>query len=192
MNPVARVRHVLARRPWLYWCCVAVLALAAALLAADASAGVDEARRSWGTTRDVVVTAADIAPGEALVGRVQLRALPAPMVPDAAMGEVPPDAVARHDLAAGEIVVAPDLAAGPGPRALIPDGWQAVAVAETVPSTATVGDRVAAASEGVVLADDGLVVGRTADAVVVAVPSDEAANVAHAAVAGTLTLLLMP
>ena len=65
-------------------------------------------------------------------------------------------------------------------------------MAEAVPSGAAVGDHVVAAGGGVVLADDAVVVGLTADAVLVAVPVDEAALVAQAAASGELALLLVP
>ena len=49
MNPVARARHVLARRPWLYWSAVLVARrVSPAGSVADAAAGVDDARRAWG------------------------------------------------------------------------------------------------------------------------------------------------
>ncbi len=65
MSLVARGRYVLARRPWLYWLGVAILAGGCGLVVADAAAGVDGARRSWGETRAVVVATADLAPGDA-------------------------------------------------------------------------------------------------------------------------------
>ncbi len=101
MNPVARVRHVLARRPWLYWLAVAVLAAIAGLVVADAASRVDGARRAWGTTRPVVVATVDVAPGTALDGVSEVRQLPAPMVPDGAVTELPAAATARQRLAAG-------------------------------------------------------------------------------------------
>ncbi len=88
--------------------------------------------------------------------------------------------------------MAHDVAATSGPRALIPDGWRAVPVAEPVPSGAVVGDQVAAVSGGIVVAGEGVVVGLLADGVLVAVASDVAPQVAHAATAGELTLLLVP
>jgi hypothetical protein len=101
-------------------------------------------------------------------------------------------ATARQRVGAGEIVMAHDVSATPGPRALIPDGWRAVPVAELVPLGAAVGDEVTAASGGVVLADDGVVVAELADGVLVAVPADVAAQVAHASVTAELTLMLEP
>ena len=78
MNPVARVRHVLARRPWLHWTAVLALAAGAGWAVAAGVAGVDDARRSWGTTRDVLVATADIAPGDDLAARTELRTRPRP------------------------------------------------------------------------------------------------------------------
>jgi hypothetical protein len=45
---------------------------------------------------------------------------------------------------------------------------------------------------GVVLAGDGVVVGRSGEVVLVAVPATDAPQVAHAAATGELSLLLMP
>ena len=190
MNPVARVRHVLARRPWLYWVAVLLLAATAGLVVADAAAGVEAARRSWGTTRPVVVATVDVVPGQLLADHVEVRNRPAPMVPAGAVAELPPAAAARQRIAAGEMVMAHDVSATDGPQALMPDGWRAVPVAELVPSGAAVGDEVTAASGGVVLADEGVVVAALADGVLVAVPADVAAQVAHAAASGELTLML--
>jgi hypothetical protein len=190
MNAVARVRHVLARRPWLYWLAALVLAAGAGLVVADAVAGVDAARRAWGTTRAVVVAADDVAPGQLLADHVEVRTRPEPMVPAGAVSELPSTAIARQHIAAGEMIVAHDVAATDGPQALIPDGWRAVPVAEPVPSGAAVGDEVTAATGGVTLADDGVVVGLLAEGVLVAVPAEVAPQVAHAAVAGELTLML--
>jgi hypothetical protein len=192
MNPVARLRHVLARRPWLYWLGVLLLAAIAGLLVADAAARVDAARRAWGVTRPVVVAVADVAPGEVLDGVTDVKSLPEPMVPGEAVTELPVGATARQRLAAGEIVTAHDVAPTPGPRSLIPDGWRAVPVAEPVPSGAAVGDEVAVASGGIVVSDDGVVVGALADGVLVAVPTEVAAQVAQASAAADVTLLLEP
>jgi SAF domain len=192
MNPVARVRHVLARRPWLYWLAVLLLAGIAGLVVADAASGVEAARRSWGVTRPVVVAVADVAPGEQLDDLTEVHPRPAPMVPAEAMSELPADATARQLIAAGEIVMSHDVAATDGPQALIPDGWRAVAVAEPVPSGAAVGDEVAVASGGIVVADEGVVVGALAEGVLVAVPAEVAAQVAQASATGELTLLLEP
>ncbi len=192
MNLVARARHVLARHPSLYWIAVTALAAAGAAAVADATAAVDVARREWGADRPVLVATADVVPGEPLAGRVEAVHRPAPTVPDAALVEVPVGAVARQRIAAGEVLVEPDVASPAGPRALVPPGWLAVAVAEPVPSGAGVGDPVIAAGDGAVLASDGVVVGRHDTAVLVAVPAEDAPAVARAAADGTLALLLAP
>jgi hypothetical protein len=192
MNPLARLRHVLARHPWLYWLGVGCVALAIGLVAVRAAASVDEARRRWGTTREVAVAIADLAPGDPLAGRVELRTRPVPMVPAAAITDVGDGARARQHVSVGEIVVAADVAASGAPQALIPPGWSAVAVDEAVPSGAAVGDDVAAAAGGVVVADAGIVVGQRDDAVLVAVPDADAPAVAAASAAGDLSLLLRP
>jgi SAF domain len=192
MNLVARVRHVLARRPWLYWLGVLLLAAIAGLVVADAAAGVNAARRSWGVTRPVVVAVADVAPGEALGSVTDVRPRPEPMVPAEAVSHLPAGATARQRIAAGEIVTAHDVTATAGPQALIPDGWRAVPVAEPVPSGAAVGDEVAVASGGIVVAGDGVIVATLADGVLVAVPADVAAQVAQASATAELTLLLKP
>ena len=56
----------------------------------------------------------------------------------------PDRARARQRITAGEVLTEPDVVATAGPRALIPTGWSALAVAEAVPSGAPVGDPVRA------------------------------------------------
>jgi hypothetical protein len=192
MNVAARGRYELARRPWLYRTLVAAVAVTCGLVVADATAAIDDARDSWGVTRTVIIASADIAPGEELAGRTSRAVRPVPALPEAALASVPAGAVARQRIAAGEALVPADVAATAGPRSLVPDGWSAVAVAEVVPSGTAVGDPVVAAAGGVVLAGEGLVVGHAGDAVLVAVPADDAPHVAHAAATGELTLLLVP
>jgi hypothetical protein len=114
------------------------------------------------------------------------------MAPTTALGAARPGARARQHVAAGEIVVAADAVAPDAPQALIPEGWAAVAVAEAVPSGAGLGAVVMAAADGVVLAADGVVVGRSDAAVLVAVPGEVAPAVAMAASSGELALLLVP
>jgi hypothetical protein len=100
--------------------------------------------------------------------------------------------VARQRIAAGEIVVAHDVSPNAAPQSLIPAGWLAVAVAEPVASGATVGDAVSVATGGIVVAPDGLVVAVVGEALLVAVPADEAAQVAQAASTGDVAVLIRP
>lgn len=192
MNPLARARHLLARRPWLYWLAVGLLAGTAAFAVLAVVGDLDAARRAWGDDRPVLVAMGEIEPGEPLQGRVEVRSRPGPAVPPSALSALPAGATARQHVAAGEAIVALDVAAGPGPQALIPEGWLAVAVREVVPTGVAAGDRVGAVSGGVVLADDGVVVDATAEAVLVAVPAADAPTVAAAATSGDLALLVVP
>lgn len=196
MHLLATTRHVLARHPWLYWLAVAALAAGAGSAVVGATADVDAARRSWGVEQTVLVAVADIAPGDPVAVGVEQRPLPAAMVPPAALAAVDDTATARQHVRAGEIVVDRDVAPVGGPQPLIPEGWQAVAVAEPVPTGVAVGDHVAAASGGIVLADDGVVVaqlgGDGGPAVLVAFPADAAAQVAHATTSADLSLLVLP
>jgi hypothetical protein len=192
MNVAARLRRALARRPWLYWTGVLLLAGTVALVVASAAASVDAARRAWGETRPALVATVDLAPGDPLDGATDVRSLPRPMTPAAALTTAPPGAVARQHVTAGEVVVGTDVARSTAPQALIPPGWSAVAVAEAVPTGVLTGDAVTAVAEGVVLAGEGVVVGRSGDAVLVAVPDGDAPAVAMAAASGVLALLIVP
>ncbi len=86
--------------------------------------------------------------------------------------------------------MAHDVSAVDGPQALIPPGWLSVAIAEPVASGVRLGDQVAVATGGLLLADDGLVVGIVGDAVLVAVPAETAPQVAQAASTGDVALLI--
>lgn len=192
MSIAARLRLGLARSPWLYWAIVAVLAGTAGLLVMRAASGVDAARQSWGETRQVVVASRTIEPGGPLDGFVSRREMPSPVVPADAVTDLDADAVARQRIAAGEIVVAHDVAPSAAPQSLIPAGWLAVAMSEPVASGAAVGDAVSVATGGIVVASDGLVVGVVGEARLVAVPADEAAQVAQAASTGDVAVLIHP
>lgn len=192
MNVAARARHVLTRHPILYWLAVLLLGGGIAVVVAGAASGVEDARRAWGQPLEVMVATADLEPGDPLAGAVEQRAFPAPMVPAAAVTDVPAGAVARQRVATGEVVVDADLAPSNAPQSLIPEGWAAVAVAEAVPTGARIGDAVRPVSGGVELAEEGVVVGHHGDAVLVAVPDSDAAAVALAATTGELALVLVP
>lgn len=184
------VRRALAKRPWLYWAGVGGLALLAGVIVSQAASGIDDAKAAWGEPRSVLVAVVDIEPGAPLTEATQRREIPAPLVPLGAVTDVEPGAVARQRIGLGEVVMAHDVSSIAGPQALIPDGWLAVAIAEPVPSGAGVGDDVAIASGGVTLADEGVVVGVDAEAVLVAVPTDVASQVAQAASTGDIALLI--
>jgi hypothetical protein len=190
MSLPARLRLVLARSPWLYWAIVATLAGCAGLLVMRAADSVAAARDHWGQARRVLVATREVQPGDPLVIAAELRALPAPMIPVGALTEIDAGAVARQHIATGEVVVAHDQSPTATPQSLIPTGWLAAAIAERVPSGARVGDRVIVATGGVVIADEGLVVGLVGQGLLVAVPADAAAQVANAASTGDVAVLL--
>jgi hypothetical protein len=192
MMTLVHVRRVLARRPWLYWAGVAGLAVLAGATVSHAASGIDDAKAAWGESRAVLVAVDDVEPGRALASVTERRELPAPLVPADAASTIEPGAIAMQRIGRGEVVMAHDVGAAGGPQALIPEGWLAVPVAEAVPSGALVGDRVAVASGGITLADDGVVVGVTAASVLLAVPAVEAPLVAQAASSGDVIVLIKP
>ena len=187
---LAHVRRVLAHRPWLYWSAVGVLALVAGLLVSRAASRIEAAQAAWGEPRSVYVAISAVEPGTPLAASTQRRELPAPLVPAAAVTELDPGATARQRIAPGEVVVRQDVSAVAAPQALIPDGWLAVSVAEAASTGVRAGDAVSVASGGVMLARDGVVVGTTGESVLVAVPAEDAALVAHAASSGDAALLV--
>jgi SAF domain len=192
LRPSVALRRLLAARPWLYWLAIATVAVAIAAAVLDRVDRVDATRDAWGRTTDVLVADRALAPGDPITGDV--AALPAAMVPAAAIA--PPDAighVARHHVAPGEIVTDADVVGG-GPLALAPQGWLVVPIVESPTSGAGHGDRVQIAADGLVIAADAIVVGSHDDVTLVAVPAADAALVAAAtaAAAGGITVLRVP
>ena len=59
-------------------------------------------------------------------------------------------------------------------------------------SGAAIGDHIAVATGGVVVAAEGTVVGLSGEALLVAVPADEAPQVAQAAASGDVAVLIQP
>lgn len=192
MLPVA-VRRLLARRPWIYWLVVSAAALTTAIAVQHRIAAVDEARRAWGDARQVLIARRDTRPGELL--DVEIREVPVALIPTAALND-PTDGrlIARQDVAAGQIVTAPDVGrdGADGPAALLPDGWAAVPIVESPPLGAAVGARVQIAGDGVVLATDAIVVGYHDDVTLIAVPAAVAPMVAAGAQSGGVAVLLLP
>ena len=122
MSLLPRVRLLLARRPWLYWLFVGTCAAAAWLGVAGAQARVAHERAQWGTTRRVWVAQADLAAGQPVSAAGSNY--PLAMLPATAVTSLPANAVAARPVAAGEVLVAADLA-GDG---TLPAGWLVFAV----------------------------------------------------------------
>jgi hypothetical protein len=186
------IRRVLARRPWLYW--VLVTALAGVLAAATEAnlSEVQRARDAWGETTTVLVATGNIAPGQPVAEDARWREFASAMVPANAVSAHDLPAIARQHISTGEIVTTVDITATDGQLALVPDEWLAVVVAESPRSGATVGNAVRLVSDGVVIAEQALVIGEVDGATLIAVPENVAPLVPVAAESGSLTLLRVP
>ena len=108
----ARMRLLLARRPWIFWCAVVLVAATAAWAVRAAVAAADRERRRWGASRTVWITDGPVARGEPIA--TVARSVPVAVVPDDAV-EAAPTELAAHPLGSGEIVVTSDLAHAPLP-----------------------------------------------------------------------------
>ena len=197
-RPARRARfrpRRLLRRPIPWWVAAVALTIVTTVTVGRATAEATAERARWGDERTVVVALEDHDPGDRL--RAEVRAMPAAVVPDGALREVPPGATAVTSLAAGEIVlarrVAPDGLSIVAAR--LPEGTRGVAVPHGIaPLPVEVGDAVdvlaSFESETITVATDALVVDVGEDAVTVAVDEDDAAGVAYAVTAGVVTLAL--
>jgi hypothetical protein len=192
MGVPVRIRRLAARHPWVRWSVVIALATAAAGLVLRAGDRVEQARDSWGRTRDVLVAVEPIAPGDVVHDAVEVRRLPEPLVAATALGNVDPGVVARQHVGVGEIVGAADVAPGVGRTALLDEGQAAVAVGEVTPSGARPGERVQVVATGTVIASRGRVLAADGGVVLVAVDVADAAIVAAAALDGTAAIVVLP
>lgn len=205
--PRPRLGLLLRRRPQLWWLLVISVALTAGWLAAGVVARAERTRAGWGATQAVVVIDHARRAGEALgPGDVALVERPRAVVPADALEALPPGAVLRADVFAGEVLVAGRLAPSglTGVAAMLPAGTRAVAIpteAGLVPPLAP-GDRVdvlvalpaEAAGDGppgFAVATSALVVAVDEAGVTVAVPRDTAPRVAVALGQGAVTLALV-
>lgn len=176
---VRNVRLVIARRPWIRWLAVVVIAAAAGASVNTQLHSLETARAQWTEQRRVPVALARAAPGEVIVW--EWRRLPAVAVPDGVAPDIAPGALARQRVGVGEIIVDADLAVGPGPAAGATVGHVVVPVSDPLVTTASIGLEVAIYSDGLVLVDAARIVAVAADVVFVEVPAQDAALVAFAA-----------
>lgn len=191
-NPAARVRGALARRPWLFWLFIVAVAAVTGSVVHDSVRAVEEQRQAWGATATVYVATRTLGAGDPVDGATVARDVPEAVVPDDAMDAVPDGALARHDIGPGEMLSAHDITGREGDGGLVPARWRTVAVVEPIPTGAPIGATVTVAADGAVLADEAIVVGQRDDAVLVAVPDDDAPAVAAAAVESRAALLVGP
>jgi len=185
----AALRRGLARHAW--WRAVVVAGAAAVGVLAWSALTVDvrDARRSWGSSAEVWVAVADHWPGEPI--RAERRVLPVVAVAVGAVDVDPRRMVARQHLGTGEVINDVDVVGSDGPFALAPPGSIVVSVADPLVVDAPVRAPVVVSSEGIVLSDDGTVVGVVDGVIRVAVPRGDAPAVAAAA-AQSLASLLFP
>lgn len=189
MSLSPRLRRLVARRPWIQWVLISVFAVAVAASVGDAVAELERERHEWGTSVPVWIASRNVAAGDPIAA--ERAEIPAAVRPDGAIDGVD-GAIARQAIGRGEIVVELDVMTADGELALAPTGWLVVPVEESPPSGATLGERVQVASDGFVLADEGLVVGFVEGATLVAVPPDAAPLLTAATTAGNHTLLRTP
>jgi hypothetical protein len=182
---LARVRLVVARHPWIYWTAVAALAGIVTIGVVDAMAKVDAARRSWGTQQQVWVATAAMEPGAVITA--ELSEVPTAVVPNDAIDTSPVGAIAKQHIAVGEIVTRDDVTRA-GPAGLIPDGWVAFAVPESVDHFVP-GDHVNVYTTDRLIGD-GVVVDAGDSDVMVAIAADAAPAMATALQSGAVTVAL--
>jgi hypothetical protein len=190
MHVAARARLVLARRPWIYWAVVAVLAGLAAATMQGQIGSVAVERDRWGTTRTVLVSTDDLEPGDPVVAAP--TALPIAALPDSALDELPDGAIVRQRVAAGEVLTRVDVTARGGPAALAEPGTVVVALSDPLARNVAVGFSVQVSADGLVVADDARITAVVDDVVFVAVSERDGPGVAAAAQQGIASLLYLP
>ena len=190
MHVVARARFVLARRPWVYWAVVAVLASALAAAVDVRFTSLDEARRTWGSTRTVLVTRRPLEPGDPL--DVHPVDLPIAAIPPGALDDVPGDARLHQRVGIGEVLTDLDLTAVAGPAARAAPGTVVVGLTDPLSRGVSIGLEVHVAADGLVIAESATVVEMIDDVIFVAVDASAAPTVAVAAQHGIASLLYLP
>lgn len=190
MHVAARARLVLARRPWIYWLCVAALAALVAVSVNDRLAAIERERDGWGTTRIVLVADGFHDAGDTVVAR--RVELPVAALPDAALSDLTPEARMRQRAADGEVLTSFDVISRPGPAAGADTGDVVVTVSDPLARSVVVGMNVQVVADGLVLADSGRVVDVVDEVVFVAVDELDGPIVAAAAHQGIASLLYLP
>jgi len=163
---LSRLRLALARRPYLYWLFVAGCAAIVWSHLASSAAKLDDQRQRWGETRRVWIATTDIAPGD-LVHSVA-RDYPIAMVPSSAIDAAPAGAIAITPIAAGEVLVATDVAASTGQT--LPSDWVVFALDGEDSPALRAGSAVVVFGSGQRWCD-GMVAAVNDDTVEVAVPA---------------------
>ncbi len=190
MHVAASARLVLARRPWVYWVVVALLAATAAAVTQTQMSSIAAERNRWGATRSVLVASEPLEPGDPLAA--DLVELPIAAIAVGALIEHPVGAIARQRLAAGEMIMDVDIASGSGPAALAEPGTVVVALSDPLARDVVVGLAVQLVADGLVLAESATVTGIVDDVIFVAVARPDGPAVAAAAQQGIATIIYLP
>ena len=170
MRLLARLRFIVARRPYLYWLVAGSCALLVAARVHGLETAAEHSAARWGATRTVWVSSGDVGAGGAL-NPIE-RHFPAAMVPTAAVATVPPHAHAARAVAAGQVLLAADLQGFRTP----PVDWVALAMPAEHAPRLSAGDSVVVLRGGAAVCD-GMAVEARGDRVEVAVPVSCAAAV---------------
>lgn len=182
MRWLARLRWILARRPWIRWLMVAAAAMLVAWEMTAEVGSLHRARDRWGDTVAVLVATRELGPGDTLDGAVVRRSFPLELVPQAAVTSVGADTVVVQRVTPGEVIVERDIHVASGPLALLPPEWLAVAVPDDgAAGWVQPGDAATILADGRTAAAQAVVLIRTEGEVVVGVPAVDAAAVADAA-----------
>ncbi|HUF32177.1 MAG TPA: Flp pilus assembly protein CpaB [Acidimicrobiales bacterium] len=206
-SPTRRRRPTLPRRPGPFWLLAVALAALTAIVAGRGLGVATADLARYGDPGPVLVAVRHVPAGSPLsTDDTEVRSLPAALVPDGAVRTRADGRVAATDLYPGEVVLSARLAPeGLSPvAALLPPGTRGVAVpagpAALALRTGDVVDVLATFDLTGTGSGDGeptfpvarraLVVDVGDDAVTLAVAPGEAARVAFALTAGTVTLLL--
>ena len=181
---LARMRLLLARRPWIFWCAVVLVACLSAWAVRAAVGAADRERRRWGASRTVWITDGPVARGEAIA--TVTRRVPVAVVPDDAVVDEPAG-LAAHPLASGEIVVTSDLAHAPLP----PSDAVVIAIERRLTPLVLEGDGVILIGDEVVLCSGA--VARVGDEVIeVLVSSSCAATSSRHLLDGSIVMARAP
>jgi hypothetical protein len=190
MHVAARARLVIARRPWIYWSLVACLAAVAGLTVLAQVSALERARLEWGTTRAVLVADRSAGPGDEVAWR--RVELPVAALPPGAVERWPDGGRLRQRIGEGEVLTEVDLASVAGPAGRADAGTVVVALSDPLSHSIGIGLRVQVAADGLIVADDAVVVDVADDVTFVAVERRDAATVAAAAQQGLAVLLYLP
>lgn len=187
----------LLRRRVVFWATALALAAFTVAMVANITGDAERRRDAWGDTAEVLVVARAVPAGEPVAAAVALEVRPLAVVPDGAVGDIAPDAVAATALVPGEVLVASRLR---GPTdGLIGPGQLGVAipVSPALPAV-DIGTPISVVAlpdplvGGPATTVSGTVVAADTERITVAIPAADVATVAAALASGNATLTLAP